>query len=884
LVLLLPPADKARPVPVILCTFKAATFIAALKFECRMKQKPITPSRTKMSFPIVAIGASAGGVEAVSEFFSALSPDTGMAYIYIQHLDRYFESKLSEIISTKTEMKVMEAGHQMQIEPDHVYVIPPNKELSFVDGMLMLLPRGEHHWMPIDSFMTHLAESQAKAIGVLLSGADTDGTLGLRAIKASGGVTMAQDDSAQFRTMPRSAVSEGVADLTLSPTEMARELERLGREMVSVDEVLEEVGEAAAIDSNEDLLTILQMVKKGTGVDFSHYKMNTIKRRTLRRMLLLRIDTLKNYVEHLQQHPKELKQLYNDLLINVTTFFRDPDTLEYLEKMVIPKILKQRLPKQPVRIWVPACSTGEEAYSLAMIFLEVLGDLAANTTLQIFATDLSEQAITKARQGFYKRNDVVNISPKRLQRFFTRIDGGYRIVKQVRDLCIFAPHNIFRDPPFSRIDLVSCCNLMIYLDTILQKKVLATFHYAMNPEGYLILGKSETIGNSTQLFGQLEKKFKLFVKKKELSRKAVFEIGYQQPEYEKTDKMTPKKPISKVTYMASELEKTVDAILLNKYIPASVVVNQELEILQFRGSTGLFLEPSPGKASLNLLKMARQGLAFELRNAIHKAVKSGEPVHKDGLEVEVNKSIIRLGIEVVPLKTDIDERLFLVVFNKQDAAEKMVRKESLSKDHLVKQLEDELRAVKEDMRSIIEEQEASREELQSANEEIVSSNEELQSINEELETSKEELESTNEELMTINAELQLRNEQLAESYEYDEAVFFTIREAVLVLDTSLRVKRANPAFYKLFNTSESNVEGLLIYEINNRVWDVPPLRKLLEELLPKNQQVNDHKIVHNFKSIGEKSLLINARRLMLQDRQQLTILAMEDITSIKQHV
>jgi two-component system CheB/CheR fusion protein len=848
-----------------------------------MNKKPGAPAPPSRSFPIVAIGASAGGVEAVSELFGALPPDTGMAYVYIQHLDRYFESKLSEIIATKTQMQVVEAGHQMPIEPDHVYVIPPNKELSLVDGMLMLRPRGDHHWMPIDSFMTHLAENEAKAIGVLLSGADTDGTFGLRAIKASGGVTMAQDDSAQFKTMPRSAISEGVADLTLSPREMARELERLGREVVKADEALGEAGEAAAGDGDEDLLAILQMIKKSMGVDFTHYKMNTIKRRTLRRMLLLRIDTLGNYVPYLQKHPKELKQLYNDLLINVTTFFRDPDTLEYLEKTVIPRILKQRPPNQPVRIWVPACSTGEEAYSLAMIFLEVLGDLAANTSLQIFATDLSEQAINKARQGFYKRNDVVNIPPKRLQRFFTKIDGGYRIVKQVRDLCIFAPHNIFKDPPFSRIDLVSCCNLMIYLDSMLQKKVLATFHYAMNPEGYLILGKSETIGNSAQLFGQLEKKFKVFVKKKDASAKAVFEIGYHLPAYEKIDKLMPKKPVSKVTDTAGDLEKTVDAILLSKYTPASVVVNHELEILQFRGSTGLFLEPSPGKASLNLLKMARQGLAFELRNAIHKAIKSGEPVYKDGLEVEVNKSVIRVGIEVVPLKTDIDERLFLVVFNKQEAAEKMVRKESLSKDQMVRQLEDELRAVKEDMRSIIEEQEASREELQSANEEIVSSNEELQSINEELETSKEELESTNEELMTINAELQLRNEQLAESYEYAEAVFITIREAILVLDTNLRVKRANPAFYKLFQTSQGEIEGLLVYEINNRVWDVPPLRKLLEELLPKNQQVNDHKIVHSFESIGEKALLINARRLMLQDQQQLTLLAIEDITDIKQH-
>lgn len=848
-----------------------------------MSKKTSTPPRKVKPFPIVAIGASAGGVAAISELFSALAPNTGMAYIYIQHLDPYYESKLCEIISSKTQMKVAEAGHLMHMEPDHVYVIPPNKELSLADGVLMLHPRGERPWMPIDHFMIQVAEKHSsEAIGIVLSGADTDGTLGLRAIKASGGVTMAQDESAQFQTMPKSAISEGVVDFTLSPEEMAKELGRLGEQVAKVGGLLETKEETAIPDSDEDLLMVLKLLKKSSGVDFTHYKMNTIKRRILRRMMLFRIYALKDYVQHLRQHPNELKQLYNDLLINVTTFFRDPDTLEYLEKTVIPTILKQRLPGHPVRVWVPACSTGEEAYSLAIIFLEVLGDLAANTTLQIFATDLSEPAIAKARQGFYKRNDVVNVSPRRLQRFFTKIDGGYRIVKQVRDLCVFAPHNIFKDPPFSRIDLVSCCNLMIYLDTVLQKKILATFHYAMNPEGYLVLGKSETIGSSAQLFGQLEKKFKVFIKKKEAGSKAVFEMSYQLPEPEKTDKITPKKPASKTMNSGNDLEKTVDAILLSKYIPASVVVNHELEILQFRGSTGLFLEPSPGKASLNLLKMARQGLAFELRNAIHKAQKSGEPVRKTGLEVEVNKSVIQVAIEVVPLKTDIDERLFLVIFDKVDAPEQMSPKEALTKDKLVKQLEHELRTIKEDMRSIIEEQEAGREELQSANEEIVSSNEELQSINEELETSKEELESTNEELMTINAELQLRNEQLAESYEYAEAVFYTIREAILVLDKSLRVKTANPAFYRIFKTTQDEIEGLLIYEINNRLWDVPQLRKLIEELLPKEQQVSDYEIIHNFGTLGEKNLLVNARRLMQQNQQQqLTLLAIEDITELK---
>lgn len=849
-----------------------------------MSKKINIPSHKHKSFPIVAIGASAGGVEATSELFEALSPATGMGFVYIQHLDPDYESHLTEIISKKTSMKVVEARHLMTIEPNHIYVIPPNKEMSLIDGTLTLTPREEVHRMLIDHFMVQLAEKhQAGAIGVVLSGADSDGTLGLRAIKAAGGVTMVQDDSALFQTMPRSAISEGVVDMILPPATIARELERLSEQVAHISDATSEEGGTAIADSDEDLLAVLQLLKRTTGVDFTHYKMNTIKRRIVRRMLLFRIDTLKAYAQYLKKHINEVTDLYNDLLINVTAFFRDAESLEFLKKSVVPKILQNKSPNDPVRIWVPACSTGEEAYSLAMIFLEVLGDRADNTAIQIFATDLSEFAITKARLGLYNRNDIANVSPKRLQRFFTKVDGGYRVIKSIRDLCVFAPHNIFKDPPFSRIDLVSCCNLMIYLDAVLQKKVMATFHYSLNAEGYLVLGKSESIGSSTHLFGQLDKKYKIFTKKKETPPKPVFEMNYRVPHYDKTGGIVHRLQAPKVPDTGNELEKTVDSILLSKYIPASVVVNHDLEILQFRGSTGLFLEPSPGRASLNLLKMARPGMAFELRNSIHKAMKSGQTVRKDGLVVDVNNTPIQVAIEVVPLKTDLDEQLFLVIFYKIDIPETVAGKDALSKDKRVKQLEEELRAVKEDMRSIIEEQEASNEELQSANEEIVSSNEELQSINEELETSKEELESTNEELMTINAELQLRNEQLAETQEYAEAVFQTIREAILVLDKSMRVKTANQSFHKIFKTSADDIEGFLVYEINNRLWDFPQLRRLLEELLPQSQQVNAYKIKHTFKGIGPKTLLVNACRLVQRSQQQqLTLLAIEDITDIRQ--
>jgi two-component system CheB/CheR fusion protein len=528
---------------------------------------------------------------------------------------------------------------------------------------------------------------------------------------------------------------------------------------------------------------------------------------------------------------------------------------------------------------VPACSTGEEAYTLAMLFLEELGDKAGSIPLQIFATDLSELVISKARLGIYCTNDVANVSDQRLEKFFTKIDGSYRINKVVRDLCVFAPHNVSKDPPFSRMDLISCCNLMIYLDTVLQKKILNIFHYALNPEGYLVLGKSETIGNAVQLFSQLEKKYKIYTRKGEGSNNAGFEMTYRIPEQEKINIENRKKVKIKENDHHADLEKAVDNLLLNKYIPATVVINHELEILQFRGSTGLYLEPSPGRASLNLIKMAKPALAFELRNAVHKANKEGQPVKRNGIEMMINEKNHLVQVEVVPLKSDTEDRLFLVIFEKVLLPSRQLNSADNSKDALVLELENELGSLKEDIHSIIEEQEASNEELQSANEEIVSSNEELQSINEELETSKEELESTNEELMTINAELQMRNEQLSEAYEYAEMVFNTISEGVLILDKDLRMRSANNRFFQIFDLKEENIEGQLFFEFENRQWDLPTMREMLDQTIPKLGQCRQVQLTHTFKGVGEKTFLINCSRLFQKvHREQITLIAFEDIT------
>ena len=865
------------------------------------------PKPPSSNVPIVAIGASAGGQEAVVELLQHLSPTTGLAYVYIQHLDPTQESHLTEILGRATTMTVVEAEQLMRVEANHLYIIPPNRDLEVLDGVLTLVPRQTRSaiHMPIDQFFLSLSRRQKEgAIAVVLSGTASDGTLGMRAIKAAGGITFAQDDTARFQSMPRSAIAEGVVDRVLPPAEIARELERLStqaaifqqttltesQEIESVEALMDE----PSAGDNEDLRSIIQLLRRATSVDFSHYKVTTIRRRIIRRTLLHKLDSLHDYANYLRQHPEEAGLLYDDLLINVTSFFRDADTMDYLQKVLLPKLIRDKTPQEPLRIWVPACSTGQEAYSIVMLLLEVLGDRALNRPIQLFATDLSESAVAKARLGNYTRGEVMDVSPQRLQRFFTKVDDHYRINKTVRDLCVFAPHNLLKDPPFSRLDLVSCRNLLIYLDTVLQRKAIVTFHYALNPSGHLVLGKSETVGSSAALFSQIEKNYKVFARKNDVDSRASFTMSPRQVDGD----YAPKRPTAAPGKISSsdkalpeprgadkqeqrsgqvfDLEKMVDNLLLHQYVPASVVVNQDLDILQFRGSTGLFLEPSPGKASLNLIKMARPSLVFELRNAVHKAERSNEPVRKSGLEIRVKGKLHHVAIEAVPLDVLTEERMFLIIFEEIESPVGSANGSTGARSRRIKELEIELANLREDMRSIIEGQEASNEELQSASEEIISSNEELQSINEELETSKEEIESSNEELLTINQELQVRNDQLSEATQFADDIFSTIREATLILDTDLRVKSANPAFYRLFQLNESQTDRRLIYEIDNRQWDVPELRLMLIDTIKSNRPFQEFELTYVSPEAGKKILSLNARRVVRH--QDSLLLAIEDIT------
>lgn len=848
-----------------------------------MNSETVDPTIPR-AFPVVAIGAADGGPEAVSGLVEALPASTGMAFAYMQTTDGLSLEEVAALLKSRTEMPVVVAEEAGAVKPDHIYLVPPAEGLKISGGVFVADGDGTGaSALHINRFFSSVAETHADiAIGVLLSGGDSDGAAGLKAIKMSGGITFTQNDTALFGSMPRAAVAEGAADFVLSPADIAREIGKLAAQKETFYSVIDELNEGAISNRDESLLSILRLLTRTTGVDFGQYKMNTVKRRIIRRMMLFKLETLKDYAGYLRQHTPEIHLLYQDLLINVTTFFRDAESSEYLQKNVLPRLIKGKESAEAVRIWVPACSTGQEPYSLAMLVMETLGENAAGTPIQIFATDLSESAVNKARIGMYTRDEVAGLSPARLQRFFQKIDGSYRIIKAIRDLCIFATHNIAKDPPFSRLDLISCCNLLIYLDVHLQKKLIATFHYSLLPSGHLILGKSETVGSSSYLFGQVEKRFKIYAKKRDTSAKAMFEMNYHRHDADRATSASRRPADVKKGTDEVDLENAVDLTLLKRFTPASVLVNADLDILQFRGSTGLYLEPSPGKASLNLLKMARPGLGFELRNAVHKAKKSGGPVRKEGLEVTIDGKTHVISVEAIPIKGDGDENYFLVVFE-DTASHPAEVSAGGARDGRIQQLEAELTALREDMRSIVEAQEAANEELQSANEEIVSSNEELQSINEELETSKEEIESSNEELITINQELQMRNEQLAETQEYSDAVFTTIRESLLIVDRDLRVKTANAAFYKTFLLREEETQGRLLYDIGGGQWNIRALRDLLGQVLAHYTPFNGYEIRHHFSGIGDKVLLLNVRSVIQKIHgQQLILIAIEDITEHKE--
>jgi two-component system, chemotaxis family, CheB/CheR fusion protein len=763
--------------------------------------------RAASEFPIVGIGASAGGLEAL-ELLTSRLPLTGMAFVVVQHLAAGHESTLQSILARGTPLQVQTVEDGMSIEPDHIYVAPAMADVAVRDGLLHLIApltdrRGPR--LSVDAFLQSLAADRgARAIGVILSGAGADGTHGLKAINEVGGITFVQEPStASQSSMPQSALDAGCADFCLNPAAIADELVRLAKHPYVVSA---RPGRVFDDDVRNKLFILL---RNAFGVDFSAYKQPTIERRIQRRMALHKLEHLGDYLKYVMANASELNILYSDLLIGVTGFFRDGGPFESLKTLVFPQLLEHRTVDEPIRIWVAGCATGEEVYSIAMLLLEYLEERAPNYRLQLFATDIAEHSLTRARLAVYPRNIELEVAPERLQRFFLRTDKGYQVHRTVRDMVVFARHNLAKDPPFSRIDLVSCRNVLIYMQPALQKKVLRFFHYALNPNGFLLLGTSESVGDGSDLFALVDRKTKLYSKKDAARASALdFALG-PRPDAEPTlARARDVRPAISVLQLA-------DRKVLEQYGPPGVVVNETFDILQYRGKTGRFFEPAPGIASVNLLKLARPELLPELRSALHRALTEDIRVLSAPIQPWRDADFNTLRLDVTPLPDAATiGRTFLVLFTEQTTltpAELAPPSDTAPVDARVHGLERELATTKEYLQTTIENYQATNEELQSSNEELQSSNEELQSTNEELETSKEELQSTNEELLTLNEELHNRMAQLNVTSDDLQNVFASANSAMLLVGRELRIRRFSSAAEKLLNLIPGDVGRPLAY-------------------------------------------------------------------------
>jgi two-component system CheB/CheR fusion protein len=962
-------------------------------------------------FPIVGVGASAGGLEALQQLLRALPVNTGMGFVIVQHLAPDHASSLAEILSRATKMPVSEVRDEPQVEPDHVYVIPPGRDIIIAGGKLRLLPQERHtRHRGIDQFFRSLAEdSRHQAIGVVLSGSASDGTLGLEVIKAEGGVTFAQDESALHDSMPKSAVASGCVDFVLPPEGVAQEIARIAQHPY----VAGATGKKAGEENDPDHGRIAEIVRRATGVDFTHYKASTMQRRIQRRMMVHKIATPAEYEKLLRATPREIEALYQDVLISVTSFFRNRAAFEALATKVFPKLLVDRTAHDPVRMWTLGCSTGEEAYSLAMLFAECVEAAKSSARLQLFASDINATSIEKARVGRYPLSIAQDVSPERLRKFFVKEDGHYRVSKSIRECIVFSRHNVLADPPFSRVDFISCRNLLIYLEPVLQEQVMPLLHYALKPGGHLWLGSAESPGTSRELFEVADARQKIFIRRPGPTPAGPhFRGGQSTAVFPVT---TPGRETPQTM-----LHRDAERVLLAKYAPPGVVVNARLEVVQFRGETGPYLAPAAGIPSHDLLKMLREGLLLPVRAALARAESEGSAVREEGARVKSDNGHRELAIEVIPLHAGPGrEAGFVALFdegttppaekrseakqntessqkNKKAVRLKQTRQPQSASDNEkdeIARLTRELAATRAYLQSVIEQQDAANEELQSANEEAQSTNEEMQSVNEELQTSKEEIESSSEELATVNEELNNRNAELnglnndlnnvlastrlsivivtrdlrirrftpvaektlqlaasdlgrplgeiklsiampelapllhevidsisprerdvqdaegrwfslrARPYlthenkidgavvtlvdvdtlrrarDFSENVVASVTVPLTVLDAGLRVRMASLSFYEHFQVAPEATVGRLIYDLGNRQWDIPALRTLLEDLLPRDQIIQNYEARHTFEALGPRIMLLNARRLEhASGDEPLIILSIEDIT------
>lgn len=761
---------------------------------------------TSINFSIVGIGASAGGLEALEQFFGNVPDNSGLAYVVIQHLDPNHVGIMPELLQRTTAMKVFQVTDHTQVLPNHVYVIPPNKSMSVLNGYLYLFEPVELRGLrlPIDYFFRALAEDQKeKSIGVILSGMGSDGSLGLKAIKEKNGIVLVQDPlTAKFDGMPQSAINEVNADILAAANELPGKL-------ITFLKINTVTGKKAGIDdkSKNNLEKIILLLRTQTGHDFSLYKNNTLYRRIERRMSVHQLHKIANYVRFLQENPKELEILFKELLIGVTSFFRDSAVWEKLKENVLPELFKTLPDGHVLRAWVTACSTGEEAYSLAIVFKETYEKAknGKNLTLQIFATDIDSDAIEKARKGFFSQNIIADVSPERINTFFNKEETGFRINTSIREMVVFAPHNVIKDPPFTKLDLLLCRNLLIYMEPALQKKLMNLFYYSLNPGGVMALGSAENENSQNNQFVTIDSKLKLY-------KRSAIPVNSELLDFPDSFTHSRKHAIHEIksAKITQNIQTLADQLLLQHFAPASVLINGEGDILYITGRTGKYLEPAAGKANWNIYAMAREGLSNELPGAIRKAKQNYEPLKLTNLKIGTNggSQIVDLTLQLIEKPEAIKGTIMIVfhdVVDVQRTTFAKSKKGTKSATIREQELELDFRRANEELQSTREEMQTTQEELKSTNEEMQSTNEELQSTNEELTTSKEEMQSLNEELQTVNIELQSKIVDLMSANNDMKNLLNSTDIATLFLDKELNIRRFTDQLTKLFKLRQSDI-------------------------------------------------------------------------------
>jgi two-component system CheB/CheR fusion protein len=793
-----------------------------------------TKLQKSRSFPIVCLGGSAGAFTAFEKFFPHMPADSGMAFVIVMHLDPNHQGQIAELIQNYTSIPVTEATDGIQIEPDHVYIIPPNKDMGIHNRKLLLLnvakPNG--YRQPIDYFLQSLAEDQwNRAVGIIFSGMGSDGETGVRMIKEKLGMVMVQDpETAQYNSMPLASIGTNLADYVLSPEEMPIKLIQYLNHPLLTEEPTEQA--RTEIRNATSIQKILMMLRSHTGHDFSLYKKSTILRRIDRRVAYHQLDDYVQYVNLLRENPREIEVLFNELLIGVTKFFRDAPAFDSL-KIRLANLIRSKDNTEPIRVWIAGCSTGEEAYSVAMVLMEVL-ETNAQTRLpkiQLFATDLDPSAIEHARAGVYHTNIVADVSPERIKKYFTATDGAYTINKELREMIVFAQHNLIKDAPFTRLDLLCCRNVMIYLTAELQKKILPLFHYSMHPKGIMFLGPAETIGGFTDMFVPIDPKWKIFeCKAGKTAINKVLDFPFHVSRhpaasirYEEHEKTTPKLPVI----------EAYNKVLLENYTPASVLINDKGDILYTSGKTGRYLELPNGEAIMNIHKMAREELRYVLSNMIHQARTQKVLVKADGIKLKEGDQVRLVNLQASLMNELAMNALVLIVFEDKGIVKKTSRRVGIDNvpNKAVSDLEKELFYTKQQLNSTIEQMETSLEELKSTNEELQSTNEELQSTNEESLTTKEEMQSLNEELMTVNLQYQTKAEELTRLNNDMKNLLDATEIGTIFLNTDIEILRYTPQISKLFNILPIDVGRSLSHVVSN--FDYELLERHIKEVIDR---------------------------------------------------